>query len=128
MYKKILFIIVAITLIPIVSNAQKTEIIKLPENILYEANTSFDEKKYALAYQLYTKYIDQWKSIDKDGLELAYYQRALSSYHLSNNDADIHLRGFLAQYPNSSYKNNIHFVLGNFYQSKEEFEDAIRVY
>ena len=128
MYKKIFIHLFLVFVLGINIYAQKTEMIKDPLRVLNEANESFNEKKYSLAFQQYINFIESNIKFQDNNLEVAYYKKAVSAYYLANNDADILLNEFVNKYPNSSFKNNAYFYLANFYQSKNEFKKALDIF
>lgn len=128
MHKKLIIYLFIVCFVGSNLLAQKTELVKEPQRILNEANESFSEKNYALAYQAYLSYIDISNNIEDRSLEIAYYRKAVAAYYLANNDADILLNDFLIRYENSSYRNNAYFLIANFYQSKNEFVKSIETY
>lgn len=128
MNKKLIVLFFVGILISLSNFAQKTEIIKEPKRILNNANELFNEKKYALAYQLYLDYINISNNVDSKELEDAYYFKAICGANLSNNDADILFSDFIRLYPNSSKVNNAYFYLANYYQGQNNFQQAIKTF
>ncbi|MFA5540627.1 MAG: hypothetical protein WC984_03055, partial [Bacteroidales bacterium] len=71
MYKKIFIHLFLVFVLGINIYAQKTEMIKDPLRVLNEANESFNEKKYSLAFQQYINFIESNIKFQDNNLEVA---------------------------------------------------------
>ncbi len=102
-----------------------TDKARLNDAYLRLADCRFVTSKYWPAMEAYAKVIEQ-KSIDAD---YAFYQRAISFGFVGKNEKKIeNFLSFLQAYPNSEYRDDALYELGNTYVTENKDQQAIKTY
>ena len=118
-------------------NAQNTLTTQQFNALNKTAEEKFQAKNYSDAYNDYSLLIKNYQSIapDKynyanqnDGLNDLYWQRAMCSYYLMNNDVDVLFNEYITLFPNSERANRAVFYTANWYIQKSEYAKALETY
>lgn len=107
------------------SHSQVTEEYNSDFSNFYRAEELFQKEQYSAARMEFRSFIDsQEKSNNPIYIKARYYE-GLSALELYNNDAVELLQKFNAEFPESIYKNNINFRLGQYFFQKKKYVDAL---
>lgn len=121
---KVLAIMLLALFISFETFAQRTAVYDWPDEWYQSGLELFNKEMYGAAKRKFEKtilYIDDPKNEMRISAE---YYNAICSVELFNNDAEIVLRKFIEDHPESSYIRNIYFQLAKFEYRKKEYRDA----
>lgn len=91
----------------------------------YTAEDLFEKQKYGAARQEFDLFIQENGDANNPFYVKAKYYHALCALYLYHADAEKLLLGFLAEYPESIYRNSIYFELGKHYFQKKDHKKAV---
>ncbi len=96
----------------------------------YKAEELFQKQQYGSARKEFRAFITKFgQNQPNDPIYVkALYYEGLSALELYNNDAVDLLKRFIQNYPESIYKNLIHFKLGNYYYRGKDYKEALAYY
>ena len=100
-----------------------------PEGMYSDAEDLFRKEKYAVAQQLFDRYVRQaeWDGDAMKRMDAEYFA-AVCSERLRNGDAEYRLSEFMRKYPESGRINMARFSLGNVFFDRGSYADALRQY
>ncbi|MDQ3108751.1 MAG: tetratricopeptide repeat protein [Bacteroidota bacterium] len=105
--------------------AQQTQVYVAPDAAYRNASDLFEKQKYAEAQDAFDKIVFTAKD-KKDLLVIdAQYYAALCALELFHKDAEIRLKQFLADHPESPKCRKVKFQLGRYNYRKKSYKDAI---
>jgi len=91
----------------------------------YNAEDLFEKQKYSASQKEYGLFINEQKDENHPYVIKARFYYALNSLYLYHPDAELLLRGFLTDYPETIYRPQIYFELGKHYYRKRKYEATI---
>ncbi len=91
----------------------------------YRAEELFEKQKYAASQKEYELFIKQMKDVNHPFYIKAKYYYALNALYLYQSGAQKLLLDYIAEYPETIYKETIYFQLGRYYYRKRKYKDAI---
>lgn len=94
----------------------------------YRAEELFQKQQYGSARKEFREFINGFKQPNDPMYIQALYYEGMSALELFNNDAIDLLKRFIQNYPESIYKNIVHFKLGNFYYRSKDYQEALAYY
>ena len=121
--KAILFILFAVQSLFVsaqISDKQHSEYARF-----YNAEDLFEKQKYSASQKEYELFIQEQKGDNHPFVIKARYYQALNALYLYHPDAELLLRDFLTDYPESIYRPKIYFELGRHYYRKKRYKSAI---
>jgi TolA-binding protein len=106
-------------------SAQQTQTYVAPDAAFRHALDLFEKQKYAEAQDEFDKIVSS--SRDKKNLLVidAQYYAAICAYELFHKDAEIRLKEFLAEHPESLKCARVRFYLGRYNYRKKKYEDSL---
>jgi len=94
----------------------------------YRARELFSKQHYGASRQLFRRFSEQL-SLPNDPFYIkARYYEGLAALELYNKDAVSLLEEFLLEYPESIYKHDINFRIGNAYYREKKYAEALTYY
>lgn len=120
-----LFLFFAFFVSPGFLRAQQTQVYVAPDAQFRSALDLFQKQKYAEAQDAFDKFVAS--SGDKKNLLAidAQYYAAICAVELFHKDAEIRLKQFLADHPESPKCRKVKFQLGKYNYRKKKYDDAI---
>jgi TolA-binding protein len=91
----------------------------------YRGEELFAKEQYAAARIEFRNFITVYKKSNDPMYIKALYYEGLSALELFNNDAIPLLEDFNRNYPESIFKNEIHYRLGKYFYQKKDFKEAL---
>ena len=91
----------------------------------YNAEDLFEKQKYSASQKEYELFIEELQDENHPYVIKARFYHALNALFLYHPDAELLLRGFLTDYPESIYRPQIYFELGKHYYRKRRYESSI---
>lgn len=91
----------------------------------HTAEDLFEKQKYSAAQQEFVFFMEENKDAQDPFYIKAKYYHAICALYLFHNDAEKLLLGFLNEYPESIYRQEIYFELGRHYYRKKNYKQAI---
>ena len=91
----------------------------------YRGEELFAKEQYAAARIEFRNFITVFKKSNDPMYIKALYYEGLSALELFNNDAIPLLEDFNRNYPESIFKNEIHYRLGKYFYQKKDFKEAL---
>lgn len=107
------------------ASAQMTEKYSSDYADFYRAEELFEKAKFSAAQEEYRSFLKESSDPNHPYYVKASFYDALCALYLYHQDAEQLLLGFLAEYPESIYQQQIYFELGRYYYRKKKFKDAI---
>lgn len=105
------------------SYAQQAVDNELPQRFFNEARSMFQDKNYVGAEHSLKQFLKQ--STDRTLLAEANYMLVASAFFRGNTDADLKLKEFLDNYPETYHRNDVNFYVGSIHFDKKEWEKAL---
>ncbi|SFT85702.1 Tetratricopeptide repeat-containing protein [Lishizhenia tianjinensis] len=126
---RILFLLALVVGLNFSMWAQQTEAYRSDYALFYSAEELFEKQQYSAARKSFHDFILSFSDHSNDPFYIkARYYEGLSALELFNNDAVDLLIQFNTDYPESIYKNNIYFKLGNYFYQKKKYPESIEWY
>jgi len=117
----ILFLLInTFTSVAQISNKYSTEYASY-----YRAEELFEKQKYSASQKEYELFMSKMTDINHPFYIKAKYYYALNALYLYQSGAQKLLLDYVAEYPETIYKENIYFQLGRYYYRKRKYKDAI---
>jgi len=91
----------------------------------YNAEDLFEKQKYSASQKEYETFIIEQKDNNHPYVIKAKFYYALNSLYLYHSDAELLLRNFLTDYPETIYRPKIYFELAKHYYRKRKYEATI---
>ena len=91
----------------------------------YTAEDLFEKQKYSASQKEYELFINEIKEENHPYVIKARFYYALNSLYLYHPNAELLLRGFLTDYPETIYRPQIYFELGKHYYRKRRYKAVI---
>jgi len=91
----------------------------------YRGEELFAKEQYAAARIEFRNFINGFNKPNDPMFVKALYYEGLSALELFNNDAIKLLEDFNRNYPESIFKNDIHFRLGKYFYQKKDYKEAL---
>jgi tetratricopeptide (TPR) repeat protein len=105
--------------------AQRTEQYDGEYANFYSAEDLFEKEQYSSARKEFRMFIDEFNDTEDPQYIKARFYEGLSALHLYNNDAVKLLQEFINEYPESIYKNEINFKIGQYFYQRKKYLDAL---
>ena len=106
------------------ANAQQTERYVGDYTVYYTAEDLFEKQKFSAAQQEFKAFILQNGNANDPLFIKAKYYHALCGLYLFHADAEQLLLGFLNEYPESIYRQEVYFELGKYYYRKKDYSKS----
>lgn len=90
----------------------------------YRAEELFEKEQYSASREVFTEFLNEFHDRQDPQYIKARYYQGISALELYNNDAIKLLLGFIHDYPESIYKNDIYFKIGEHFYQKKKYKDA----
>jgi tetratricopeptide (TPR) repeat protein len=110
----------------LISYGQTTEKYNSPYVEYYLGEELYQKQQFAAARIEFRNFIGGFKNTEDPLYIKARYYEGISALELYNNDAVNLLIKFNREYPESIYKYEIAFKLGNYYYQKKDFSEALQ--
>lgn len=91
----------------------------------HTAEDLYEKQKYSAAQQEFDAFMEEICDAQDPFFIKAKYYHALCALYLFHSNAESLLLGFLAEYPESIYRQEIYFELGKHYYRKKDYKRAI---
>lgn len=91
----------------------------------YKAEDLFEKEKFSAAHEEFKIFMKEEVDPENPLYVKAKYYNALCALYLYHADAEKLLLGFLAEYPESIYRQTIYLELGRYYYQKRKYEKTI---
>jgi len=91
----------------------------------YNAEDLFEKQKYSASQKEYETFINEKQDENHPFVIKARFYYALNALYLYHPDAELLLRSFLTDYPETIYRPQIYFELGKHYYRKRRYEASI---
>lgn len=116
---------VMLLLLPAIVSAQQTQVYVAPDAQFRNALDLFEKQKYTEAQERFDHIVAN--ATDKNDLLVidAQYYAALCAMELFHKDAEVRLKDFLAQHPESPKCARVRFQLARYNFRKKKYDDAI---
>tara|TARA_B100000508_G_scaffold137355_1_gene131564 strand:+ start:77451 stop:80540 length:3090 start_codon:yes stop_codon:yes gene_type:complete len=121
--RSILLFSVLLTVVPLF--AQRSENYASEYADFYRAEELFAKEQYSAARKEFSLFLQEFKDTEDPQYIKARYYEGLAALHLYNNDAVKLLREFINEYPESIYKNDIYFKIGQYFYQRKKYLDAL---
>lgn len=92
----------------------------------YRAEELFEKEQYSAARKEFSDFIDTFDDTEDPQYIKARFYEGLSALLLYNNDGVKLLQEFINEYPESIYKNEIYFRVGQYYYQRKKYLDALQ--
>ena len=117
--------LILLLLIGFTAHSQWTDKYSSDHENFYRAEELFEKAKFSAAQEEFRVYMKEHHSPNHPYFVKARYYEARCALNLYNQDAEKLLLGFLADYPESIYRQQIYFELGRYYYRKKKYDKAI---
>jgi tetratricopeptide (TPR) repeat protein len=91
----------------------------------YRAEELFEKQKFAASQKEYELFMIQMKDVNNPFYIKAKYYYALNALYLYQSGAQKLLLDYIAEYPETIFRETIYFELGRYYYRKRKYKDAI---
>ncbi len=119
------FFLFSVLLTSITLSAQRTEEYYSEYSTFYNAEELFEKEQFSAARREFRIFLDEFEDTEDPQYIKARYYEGLSALHLYNNDAVRLLQEFINEYPESNYKNEIFFKIGQYFYQRKKYLDAL---
>lgn len=126
---RVLILLALLVSVQISGFAQQTETYRSDYALFYSAEELFEKQQYSAARKSFHDFILNFPEKSNDPIYVkARYYEGLAALELFNNDAVDLLIQFNTDYPESIYRNNIYFKLGNYFYQKKKYAESMEWY
>src|SRR5574344_454824 len=128
MKKIIAFVVIVLCVSSYCTYAQETYVVSNEEVLFQKGKNCFDERKFGASIQYFQKFLDNYSDNNAVICEKANYYIVSCQYALKEKTAIVELQNFLKEYPYSSMRNRVTFMIGRSYYEEGKYEETVKWY